>query len=319
MTATAAVPAGRGAHAFEHGGELARPGQRRALGWALGVNAALLVAEVAGGTLFGSLALLADAAHLVSDVAGLAVALGALVLTARAVSARHSFGFARAEVMAAQVSALLLLGAGVWILVEGITRLGEPVPVQGAGLVVVATLGLVVNAGSAVVVHRAQGESLNMRASFVHLATDAVGSLGAIVAGLVILGWGWSRADSVVSIATAVLVLWTGWGLLRESTHVLMEGTPRGLDPEKVTAVIAGVPGVVGVHHLHLWNLASDVPAASAHVVLDGAPTLHGAHETAEVVRTALADTFALTNVTLELEDTPTLARGDPSSRVGDP
>ena len=144
-------------HAFEHGGDLGRPGQRRALGWALGVNIALLVVEVAGGIVFGSLALLADAAHLVSDVAWLGIALGALVLTARPVSARHSFGFARAEVMAAQVSALLLLGAGVWILFEGVTRLGVPVPVQGAGLAAVATLGLVVNAGSAVVIHLAQG------------------------------------------------------------------------------------------------------------------------------------------------------------------
>ena len=321
MTTVAVHTAPRGAHAFEHGGDIARPGQRRALGWALGVNIALLVAEVAGGIVFGSLALLADAAHLVSDVAGLGVALGALLLTARPVSTRHSFGFARAEVMAAQVSALLLLGAGVWILIEAVSRLGEPVAVQGGGLAVVATLGLVVNAGSAIVVHRAEGESLNMRASFVHLATDAAGSLGAIIAGLVIVGWGWSRADSVVSIATAVLVLWTGWGLLRESTHVLMEGTPRGLDPQEVTAVIAGVPGVVDVHHLHLWNLASDVPAASAHVVLSGQPTLREAQRTADDVRATLAEEFTLTNVTLELEDTttPSVDRGDRSSRATSP
>lgn len=316
MTAVARRPTVPGGHAFEHGGDIARPGQRRALGWALGVNIALLVVEVIGGVIFGSLALLADAAHLVSDVAGLGIALGALILTARPVSIRHSFGFARAEVMAAQVSSLLLLAAGVWILIEGVTRLGDPVPVQGAGLAAIATLGLVVNAGSAIVVHRAQGESLNMRASFVHLATDAAGSLGAVVAGLVIMGWGWARADSVVSIATAALVLWTGWGLLRESTHVLMEGTPRGLDPDEVTAAVAEVDGVVGVHHLHLWNLASDVPAASAHVVLSGQPTLHEAQQTADAVRAALADRFALTNVTLELEDTTVSAveRTVPSS-----
>ncbi|NMM25458.1 MAG: cation transporter [Phycicoccus sp.] len=308
MTATAAQPATAVGHAFEHGGDIARPGQRRALGWALGVNIALLVAEVIGGIVLGSLALFADAAHLVSDVAGLGIALGALLLTARPVSARHSFGFARAEVMAAQVSALLLVAAGVWILIEAITRMSHPVPVQGAGLAAVATLGLVVNAGSAVVVHRAQGESLNMRASFVHLATDAAGSLAAIIAGLVILGWGWTRADSVASIATAVLVLWTGWGLLRESTHVLMEGTPRGLDPEAVIAAMADVEGVVGVHHLHLWNLASDVPAASAHIVLSGQPTLRQAQRTADDVRATLAEEFALTNITLELEEGPTAA-----------
>ena len=315
MSAAAARPAGLAGHAFEHGGDIARPGQRRALGWALGVNVALLVVEVIGGVVFGSLALLADAAHLVSDVAGLGIALVALVLTARPVSTRHSFGFARAEVMAAQVSALLLLGAGVWILVEAVARLGEPVVVQGAGLAVVAGLGLVVNAGSAVLIHHAQGESLNMRASFVHLATDAAGSLGALGAGIVIWAWGWASADTIVSMLTAVLVLWTGWGLLRESTHVLMEGTPRGLDPAEVASTIQQVAGVVEVHHLHLWNLASDVPAASAHVALSGHPTLRQAQGAAEEIRAALVEHFALTNVTLELEESqlsppvPTAAR----------
>ncbi len=305
MTTADAVPASPGAHAFEHGADIARPGQRRALGWALGVNTALLVVEVIGGIVFGSLALLADAAHLVSDVTGLGIAVGAVILTARPVSARHSFGFARAEVMAAQVSALLLLAAGAWILVEAVTRLGDPVPVQGAGLAAVATVGLVVNAGSAVVIHRAQGESLNMRASFVHLATDAVGSLGALVAGVAIWAWGWVSADTIVSMATAALVLWTGRGLLRQSTHVLMEGVPRSLDPEAVLAAMGTADGVVGVHHLHLWNLASDVPAASAHVVLAGQPTLHQAQQVATAVKAALAERFALTNVTLELEASP--------------
>jgi len=307
-----AAPAPHGqvvGHAFEHGGDISRTGQRRALGWALGVNVALLVVEVVGGIVFGSLALLADAAHLVSDVAGLGIALGALVLTARPVSARHSFGFARAEVMAAQLSALLLLAAGVWIMAEGVTRLGNPVPVNGGGLAAVAALGLVVNGGSAAVIHRAQGESLNMRASFVHLATDAAGSLGALGAGVAIWAWGWASADTIVSMATALLVLWTGWGLLRESTHVLMEGTPRGLDPDTVLTAIRQVDGVVDVHHLHLWNLASDIPAASAHVVLAGHPTLGQAQQTAALIKGALADGFALTNVTLELEVGPTVAR----------
>ena len=305
MTTEQSTPVQVLAHAIEHGTDIGRPGQRPALGWALGVNTALLVVEIAGGIVFGSLALLADAAHLVSDVAGLGIAMGALVLTARPVSARHSFGFARAEVMAAQVSAVLLLGAGVWILLEGVGRLGDPVPVQGAGLAAVATLGLLVNAGSAVAIHRAQGQSLNMRASFVHLATDAAGSLGALLAGLAIWAWGWASADTIVSMATAGLVLWTGWGLLRESTHVLMEGVPRGLDPATVLAAIRQVDGVVEAHHLHLWNLASDVSAASAHIVLSGQPTLHQAQQTGAQVKAALAEHFALTNVTLELEESP--------------
>lgn len=144
-----------------------------------------------------------------------------------------------------------------------------------------------------------------MRASFVHLATDAAGSLGALLAGLAIWAWGWAVADTIVSMATAALVLWAGWGLLRESTHVLMEGAPRGLDPEMVMGAIAGVDGVVSLHHLHLWNLASDIPAASAHVVLAGQPTLRQAQQVGAEVKAVLAERFALTNVTLELEEDP--------------
>jgi cobalt-zinc-cadmium efflux system protein len=289
-------------HEFEHGVDAGRAGQRRALGWALGLNGVLLVIEVTGGIVFGSLALLADAAHLVSDVAGLAIALGAVILTARPVSTRHSFGFARAEVLAAQVSALLLIAAGGWILFESITRLADPVPVDGAGLAAVATIGLVINLGSALLVHRSQGESLNMRASFVHLATDAAGSLGAVLAGLLILGFGWMRADSLGSMATALLVLWAGWGLLRDTTHVLMEGTPRGIDSERVRDAILAVDAVTDVHHLHLWNLASDVPTLSAHLVLAGEPSLREAQRTTESVRATLTEHFALTHMTLELE-----------------
>ena len=292
-------------HEFEHGADAGRHGQRRALGWALGLNGLLLVVEVAGGIAFGSLALLADAAHLVSDVAGLAMALGAVILTARPVSIRHSFGFARAEVLAAQVSAVLMLTAGGWILFESVNRLLNPVPVDGAGLAAVATIGLAINLGSAILVHRAQGESLNMRASFLHLATDAAGSVGAIVAGLLILGWGWDRADSLVSMATAVLVLWAGWGLLRDATHVLMEGTPRGMDSDAVRVAILEVEGVADVHHLHLWNLASDIPTLAVHVVVTGEPSLREAQRTAADVRAALAEDFGITHMTLELECMP--------------
>lgn len=292
-------------HEFEHGSEPGGAGQRLALRWALGLNATLLVAEVAGGVAFGSLALVADAAHLLSDVTGLAIALGALVLTARPVSSRHSFGLARAEVLAAQVNALLLLMAGGWILLEGLTRLRHPVPVDGAGLAWVATVGLLVNTGSALLIHRSAGASLNMRASFTHLATDAAGSFGAIIAGLLIVNWHWPQADSLVSMATAVLVLAAAWRLLRDTTHVLMEGTPRGMDAEQVRTAILDIEGVAEIHHLHIWNLASDVPALSAHLVVTGNPTLRASEQISGQVRTALQDRFAITHTTLQLECTP--------------
>jgi cobalt-zinc-cadmium efflux system protein len=312
------MSASPGGHRFEHAAGPGRAGQRTALGWALGVNLALLGAEIVGGILFGSLALLADAVHLVSDVAGLGIALGAVVLTARPVSRAHSFGFARAEVLAAQLSAFLLLAAGAWIVAEGVGRWREPVAVVGGGLAAVATLGLVVNLGSALVVHHAGGESLNMRASFVHLATDAAGSLAALLAGIAIWAWGWARADTLASLGTAVLVIWAGWGILRESTHVLMEGTPKGLEPDRVERVISQVPGVAGVHHLHLWNLASDVPALSAHVAIAGNPTLHEAQLVAGQVKAALAETFDLINATIELEESePTVIATRTENRTG--
>ena len=289
-------------HEVEHRPDGGRGGQRRALSWALTVNAALMVLEIVGGLVFGSLALIADGAHLLSDVAALGIALAAAVLASRPASARHTFGLARAEVLAAQVSALLMLAAGVWIVVEAISRLREPSMVNGAGLAWVALIGLVVNAGSAVLLHHSQGESLNMRASVAHMTTDAAGSLAAVIAGVVIVVWGWTGADAVASVATAVLVLWAGAVLLLKTTHVLMEGSPAGLDPDAVTDAIRAVPGVVDVHHLHLWNLASDVPACSAHLVLAGSATLADATTVADRARRALRDGFALGHVTLETE-----------------
>jgi cobalt-zinc-cadmium efflux system protein len=266
------------------------------------INASLLGAELVGGIAFGSLALLADATHLVSDVLALAGALMAVLLAARPVSPAHSFGLARAEVLAVQASAVIMVATAGWILLEATARLRAPAPVNGAGLTLVAGVGLLANLASAGLVHRARGDSLNMRASFLHLAVDAAGSLAALLAGVAILVWGQVRADAVASMVTAGLVLCAGWGLLREATHILMEGVPRGLDPDQVAAAVRAVDGVVDLHHLHLWNIASDVPALSAHVVVTGQPSLSQAQRTADRIRAVLSDRFALTNVTLELE-----------------
>jgi cobalt-zinc-cadmium efflux system protein len=289
----------------EHTVDQAPAGRTSALAWALGLNAVFLVVEFIGGIVFGSLALLADAGHLVADVVSLGIAVAGVVLLSRPTGRRHSFGFARAEVLAAQAGALLLAGGGVWVIVEALSRVSDPVvhPVNAQGLMAVALVGLVVNVASALVVHRAEGESLNMRAAVVHLATDAVGSVAALIAGVLIWAFGWIWADSLASAIVAVLMLWSGGHLLAQTTHILMEGTPTGIDAESVRTAVRGVPEVVDVHHLHLWNLASDVSACSAHVVLAGGPTLLQAQQIAELVRAELADRFGLVHVTLELED----------------
>ena len=290
---------GEPAHEHHHAH---RAAQRRALWIALGANAAFMLVEAAGGLVFHSLALLADAAHMLSDVAGLSVALIAQQLVERRATARHTYGLQRAEVLGAQANGLTLLVVAAWVVFEAARRVGNPSDVVGGGLLVVAALGLCVNVGSAVLLARAGGESLNMRGALVHMVLDAAGSVGAIVAGVAVVAWDATWVDPAVSILIAVLVVWSAWGLLRDTTQVLLEGTPRGMDPAAVEAAIAAQSNVDAVHHLHLWNLASDVPALSAHVVLRGEVTLHEAQQQGERLKALLDEQFGIEHATLELE-----------------
>ena len=281
-----------------------RAEQRRALWIALGANALLMVGQVVAGIVFHSLTLLADAVHLVSDVSGLALAILAFRLAGMPATPRHSFGLQRAEVLAALANAIILFAAAVWIFVEAARRLASPVAVDGAGMVVVASFGLVVNVGSSWLLGRVRGKSLNMRGAFLHLAADAVSSLGALVAGIVILVWGADRADPIVAIGVGVLVLWATWRLVADSTHVLLEGTPKGIDPADVERALIGEGGVDGVHDLHLWSLASDVAALSSHVVLAAGSelTVHDAQARGEQLKAMLDERFGIKHATLELE-----------------
>jgi cobalt-zinc-cadmium efflux system protein len=295
------------AHAHAHGSHshTRRSLQRRALWIALVANAAFMVVEVAGGISFRSLALLADAAHMLSDVAALGIALIAQHLVDRRATERHTYGLQRAEVLGAQANGLALVAVAGWIIYEAIQRIGEPSDVVGVGVVVVATFGLAVNVGSAVLLARAAGQSLNMRGAFVHMVMDAAGSVAAIVAGVAVIGWNADWVDPLASILIALLVLWSAWGLLRDTAHVLLEGTPRGMDPATVEAVLSADDQVEAVHHLHLWNLASDVPALSAHVVLRGEVSLHEAQASGDRLKAELEHRFGISHATLELECHP--------------
>ncbi len=280
----------------------ARSKRRGALWIALAANAALMAAEIAGGFAFRSLALLTDAVHLLTDVSGLAIALLAIRLQARPITERHTFGLQRAEVLAAQANAFILIAVTILIAVEAARRLVTPVDVSGAGLAIVAAAGLVVNLSCARLLHEVAGKSLNMRGAFLHVALDAAGSLAALVAGIAIVLWDVPRADPIASLLIGALVLWAAWRLLVDTTHVLLEGTPEGLDPAGVERAIVDHDGVEGVHHLHLWSLASDVPALSAHVVLAGEMSLHDAQVRGDSVKGMLADRFGIDHATLELE-----------------
>lgn len=286
---------------YNHG-TVSRSAQTTALKIALILNATYMLVEVVGGLAFKSLALLADAVHMFSDVAGLAIALIAFKLLQRPRSAKHSYGMQRAEVLGALLNGAFLLAVVIWVVVEAIRRLQNPEPIGGVGLLVVAVIGLGINLGSAVLLARKQGGSLNMRGAFIHMVADAAGSVAAIIAGLAVIFWGANWVDPAASLAIAALIVWSTYGLLKDILHVLLEGTPKGIDPAKVEAALTSQPGVKSVHHLHIWSLASDTPALSAHVVLEGKVNLHVAQLKCDELKRVLHDEFGIEHITLEME-----------------
>jgi cobalt-zinc-cadmium efflux system protein len=274
----------------------------RALWIALGANGAFFVVQLVAGIAFGSLALIADSAHMASDVMALVVALIAQRLILRPPSARHTYGMLRAEVVAAQANAAVLVAISVWVLFEAIQRFSEPAAVDAVGVIVVGALGLVVNGASAWVIGRASGASLNMRGAFLHLASDAAGSLGVVISGVLIATTGADWVDPVTSILITVLVLAAAWHLLRDATRVLLEGVPKGIDVDAVEEALRRAPGVEAVHHTHVWSIGSETPALSAHVVLAGEQTLHDAQTAGDRLKALLAHDFGIEHATLELE-----------------
>lgn len=282
---------------------------RRALWVSLVLNAGFLVVEVVAGIVFDSLALLADAAHMSTDVAGLAIALVAQSLMLRPASARRTFGLRRAEALGGLANGVLILVTAAWIFFEAARRIGEPHDVEGIGILVVATLGLLVNLGSAWMLVRAPGRDLNLRGALLHMLSDAAGSVGVMIAGVGVLAFGADWLDPVMSVLIGVLVAWAAWGLLRDALNVLLEAAPRHLDVDEVEAALAAGSDVEAVHHLHVWEIGSDLPALSAHVVLADAGTLHEAQARGDALKVMLAERFGIEHVTLELEchgcDTP--------------
>jgi len=281
-------------------------GQREsALRWSLLLNGGFLAVEVAGGLLFSSLALLADAAHMSSDVAGLLIALWAQTAMKRPASDRHTYGLQRSEVLAAVVNAALLLAAVGWIVVEATHRFSDPAVVETTGVSIVAAIGLAINLVSAWMLARTAGRSLNMRGAYLHMVYDAAGSvvvlLSAIGAAISDARW----LDPVASLVVAAMVLWGTWHLLREALSVLMEAAPKDIDLKQLSSTLEAEPGVASVHHLHVWNLASDVTAMSAHVILENGGSLHDAQLKGNELRVLLHDRFGIDHATLELECHP--------------
>ena len=266
----------------------------------LALTFGFLLVEVAAGLFTGSLALLADAGHMLTDVAGLVLALLATKLAERPASPRRTFGYHRAEVLAALTNAFLLLGVAGYILAEAWNRWETPQRVPSRAVLLVASVGLLVNLVGAVVLQAGARTSLNLRGAYNEVVADALSSIGVIVGAVVMGLTGWQRVDTLVAVAIALFVLPRTWGLLRETLHVLLEGTPREVDLSALRTAMEDVPGVKTVHDLHVWTLTSGVHALSAHAILQDGAT-HG--QVLGDLRTRVTAGFPITHVTVQLEE----------------
>ncbi|MDX1648731.1 MAG: cation diffusion facilitator family transporter [Myxococcota bacterium] len=245
---------------------LDRRHQRRRLAITLVLAATYMVAEVVGGLLTGSLALLADAGHMLSDVAALALSLFALWLAQRPATDERTFGWHRVEILAALANGTALVAIALVVVIEAVGRMGAPPEVQAGPMLAVATGGLLVNLIGLAVLHGGREGSLNLRGAWLHVLSDALGSVGAMAAGGAIWAFGWTWADPVASILIAILVTGSAWQLLRETVAVLLEASPPHIDVAEVRDALAAVPGVVSVHDLHVWTITSGLVSLSCHV-----------------------------------------------------
>lgn len=290
-------------HGHAHASGTAAGDHRRRLLVVLTLTLAVMAAEIVGGLLSGSLALLADAGHMATDAAGVALALGAVTLAQRPARGRRTFGWQRVEILAAVANGLLLLVVAGYVLVEALRRIGDP-PEIGSGLMlVVAVVGLVVNLGSLAVLHRGRDVSLNLRGAYLEVLADALGSVAVIVAAVVILTTGWTPADIIASVAIGCLVVPRAWHLLREALDVLLEAAPRDVDLAAVRGHILGIDGVLGVHDLHAWTITSGAPVLSAHVVVtDEALAAGHGGRILDALCECLGEHFDMAHCTFQLE-----------------
>lgn len=268
--------------------------------WALVLTGAFMIAEVVGGLLSGSLALLADAAHMLTDSAALALAWFAARLSRRPSDRRRTFGYHRVQILAAFVNGLTLIGLVVWICVEAIGRLLNPVDIQANTMMVIATLGLAVNIVVFAILHLGDRDNLNIRGAALHVLGDLLGSVAAIVAGAVIFATGWMPIDPLLSLLIAALILRSAWKLTRESAHILLEGAPDGLDVAQIEhSIPQQIAAVSEVHHVHAWSLTPARPMVSLHATLvDGMDR----HEALVAIKALLDERFGISHATIQLE-----------------
>jgi cobalt-zinc-cadmium efflux system protein len=285
------------AHDHAHG--IGRDADRRLLAGALALIVAFLVGEVVVGLVVGSLALLADAGHMLTDAGAIGLALVAIRLAARPATGAYTYGLRRVEILSAQVNGLTLAVLVVVFVIGGVRRLLDPPDVSGAPLAVVAAVGILVNLAAAALLARSDRRSLNLAGAYWHVVTDLFAFVATLVAGLVIGLTGWTRADAVAALVIAALMAAAAYRLLRDSSRVFLEAAPRGLDAGVVEAAIRAVDGVADVHELHVWEVTSGFPALSAHVLVDVSVDCH---ERRLEIESLLGSTFRIEHTTLQVD-----------------
>ena len=284
-------------HSHSHQHAASRNRTRLAL--TLGLAAAYMVAEAVGGWLTGSLALMADAGHMLSDVAALGLSLFAMWMAQRPPTSRRTFGYHRLEILAALANGATLVAISILVLIEAFQRFRQPPEVDAPVMMAIAVGGLLVNLAGLWILRQGREESLNVRGAWLHVLTDALGSVQAIAAGALIWAFGWRWADPVASVLIALLVIYSSWSLLKEATGVLMESAPSHIDVDEVRDAMTGIRGVIEVHDLHVWTITSGMETLSAHVVVEEA--CYDCGVLAEI-RSTLHDRFGIHHMTVQME-----------------
>lgn len=288
-------------HSHDHAS--GRAEDRRRLLIVLSVTSSVVVVEAVGAWISGSLALLADAGHMLTDAAGILIALSASLIATRPANPQRTFGYHRVEILAAIVNALILLGLCGYLAYAGIRRLVDPAEIEAGQMLIFAAVGLGANVVSLLILTRRKDNSLNMRGAYLEVLSDTFGSVAAILAGVVVLVTDFYRADSIASLLIAALVLPRAWALLREALGVLLESAPPGLDVEEVRQHLCRADGVVDVHDLHAWTITSGMPALSAHVtVTDQALAERGVGQILDELTGCVGTHFGIDHATLQIE-----------------
>jgi cobalt-zinc-cadmium efflux system protein len=288
-----------GHHGHGHAHHSIRSDNRTRLTWTLVLTLLYMVAEAVGGYLADSLALLADAGHMLSDAAALGLSLFAAWIAQRPPTPQHSYGYYRAEILAALANGSTLIAITIVVFLEAIRRLGAPEPVEGPLMLGVAAGGLLVNLLGMAILHAGKSDSLNMHGAWLHLLTDALGSVAALVAGTLVWTLGWNWTDPVASMVIGVLIIYSSWNLVKQAIAILMESTPGHLDVDAVRGAMLSAPGIREVHDLHIWTITSGMESLSAHVVIASDQEAYAA---LDCLRQLLHDRFGVDHITIQIE-----------------